>query len=66
MKEKGKIILCSGEGCPLKDACAFYCPTMDKRKTLHWGKIPYKHEKNKCSEYEPKEPDIFNDQTTIQ
>ena len=50
--ESKKIILCEGTGCPLAETCNFHNTTMDKTKTLHWGKIPYDHLKKKCNYYE--------------
>jgi hypothetical protein len=55
-KEKDRIILCEGTKCPLAEKCDKYCPTMDKTKTVHWGIIPYNHQKGKCSYF--KESDI--------
>lgn len=53
---RDKIFLCEGvskdgkDVCPLRNNCAFYCPTMDKTKTDHFAWMPYK--KGKCDEYE--------------
>ena len=61
MKAK-KIILCEGTGCPIKDKCAFWNESMDKSKTVHWGLIPYNHERGKCNYFEEIDIDIpFND-----
>lgn len=57
MKKQQSHILCTGEGCPLKEQCAFFCETMTKSKTDHWGVIPYNHEKKKCSWFQEKEHD---------
>jgi hypothetical protein len=54
---KAKIILCDFAQCPKKDTCAFYCPTMDKTKTLHWGAYPFETFKGRC--YQKREIDII-------
>lgn len=50
MKEGKEIILCDFEICPMKSKCAFYCPTMDKSKTVHYGSYPYEVLKGRCFE----------------
>jgi hypothetical protein len=58
VKEQKEIpTLCDFEQCPVKDTCAFFCPTMDKTKTRHWGIYPYEIRKGKC--YEKRELDII-------
>jgi hypothetical protein len=60
-----RTTLCSGENCPIRETCAFYCPTMDKRKTDHWGVVPYNHQKGKCNFFLKKDDDSFNELNKI-
>lgn len=61
MAKDSKIILCEGTDCPIANSCAFYNEGMDLTKTLHWGKIPYDHQKKSCKYYEEIDIDIpFN------
>jgi hypothetical protein len=54
--EKQKIILCDYTSCGKSETCAFYCPSMDKTKTLHFGADPYPVTKGRC--YQKRETDI--------
>lgn len=57
-----KYVLCSGEGCPLKDDCGRYLPDMDKTKVNHFDPIPYRN--GGCNFYIKFEPDVFNELTS--
>lgn len=51
-----ETILCDYQQCPMKFRCAFFCPTMDKSKTLHYGSYPFEVRKGRC--FQEKEPDV--------
>jgi hypothetical protein len=60
MGDNKRTVLCLGDNCPIREGCAYYCPTMDTFKTKHWGLTPYDHEKQLCKQFVPKETDAFH------
>jgi hypothetical protein len=66
MKANRETIMCDYQ-CEKHSSCAFYCPTMDKTKTLHYGANPYEKLKGRCfKEKEIDEPinTLINDVLT--
>lgn len=48
-----RLILCSGEGCPLKEGCHRFLSLQESRDQMFFEVVPYNEDEKYCDYYWP-------------